>query len=212
MRTCCGEDALDTIRLWMKLARFPRYSGGARRHHGGSRRGRYRAVGLRQARSSRLWASSAAPRVAARSLQHRHRWLSIPTDRLVEGAPLRRGRRYPRLKLEVGSPTSARISPGSRRCARRADRHHHRRRRQRQMDLPTCLRFCRGAERLDLFWLEEPGGTTTSPAKRARPGDDDSRRPRRAAYTADAFNAFMDAGRSTTSSPTSPASAASPST
>ena len=125
-------------------------------------------------------------------------WLSIPTDQLVAGS-LRAVEvdGYRRLKLKVGSPDIgtdlARIETVRQRGRRRG---HHRGRRQRQVgpaDLPPLLQA--RAEALDVFWFEEPlwyddvaghaalARATTIPVALGEQ-----------LYTADAFNAFMEAG------------------
>ncbi len=62
-------------------------------------------------------------------------------------------------------------------------------------DLPTCLRFCRAAEPLDIFWFEEPlwYDDIASHAKLASATSIPVALGEQL-YTFDAFNAFLDAG------------------
>ena len=62
-------------------------------------------------------------------------------------------------------------------------------------DLPTCLRFCRAAEPLDIFWFEEPlwYDDVASHAKLAAATSIPVALGEQL-YTAEAFNAFLEAG------------------
>lgn len=196
-----GEDARDTTRLWMKLARSPALQWVGR---AGITQLALAAVdvALWDLRAKHagvpLWqhlGGATSPRLEAYNTDIG--WLSIPTDQLVAGS--RNAVEvdgYRRLKLKVGSPDIgtdlARIE-----AVRRAvgddvtiavDGNG-------RWDLPTCLRFCRRAEALDVFWFEEPlwyddvaghaalACATTIPVALGEQ-----------LYTADAFNAFMEAG------------------
>ena len=196
-----GEDALDTTRLWMKLARFPALQWVGR---AGITQIALAAVDvalwdLRAKHAGQpLWAhlgGATLPRLEAYNTDIG--WLSIPTKQLVEGSiKAVEVDGYRRLKLKVGSPDIgtdlARIE-----AVRQAvgpdvtiavDGNG-------RWDLPTCQRFCRRAEPLDLFWFEEPlwyddvaghaalARATTIPVALGEQ-----------LYTADAFNAFMEAG------------------
>ena len=83
-------------------------------------------------------------------------WLSIPDDQLVEGALRAVEQGFTGIKIKVGSTVERDV----RRLAavRRAiganitlaiDGNG-------KWDLPTCQRFCRAAQDLDVFWFEEP--------------------------------------------------------
>jgi L-alanine-DL-glutamate epimerase-like enolase superfamily enzyme len=157
-----GENALDTTRLWMKLARAPAIQWVGR---AGITQLALAAVdvALWDLRAKHagvpLWrhlGGATSPRLEAYNTDIG--WLSIPTDQLVAGS--RHAVEvdgYRRLKIKVGSPDIgtdlARIE-----TVRKAvgdgvtiavDGNG-------RWDLPTCLRFCRRAEALDVFWFEEP--------------------------------------------------------
>lgn len=196
-----GEDALDTTRLWMKLARFPAVQWVGR---AGITQLALAAVDIAlwdiKAKHAGvpLWqhlGGATSPRLEAYNTDIG--WLSIPTDQLVAGS--RHAVEvdgYRRLKLKVGSADIG-TDLGRIEAVRRAvgdavtiavDGNG-------KWDLPTCLRFSRQAEGLDVFWFEEPlwyddvaghaalARATTIPVALGEQ-----------LYTADAFNAFMDAG------------------
>lgn len=196
-----GEDALETARLWTKLARAPAIQWVGR---AGITQLALAAVDvalwdLRAKHAGmplwRLLGGATSPRLEAYNTDIG--WLSIPTDRLVEGS-LRAVEvdGYRRLKLKVGSPD---IGTDLERIekVRRAvgdgvtiavDGNG-------KWDLPTCLRFCARAEPFDLFWFEEPlwyddvaGHATLARATTIPVALGEQ------LYTADAFSSFMDAG------------------
>lgn len=85
-------------------------------------------------------------------------WLSIPDDKLVEGAKrtveedgfngikLKVGSANPYTDLKRIEKVRKAIGPG---IMLAVDGNG-------KWDLPTCVRFCREAERFDIFWFEEP--------------------------------------------------------
>jgi L-alanine-DL-glutamate epimerase-like enolase superfamily enzyme len=196
-----GEDALDITRLWLKLARFPAIQWVGR---AGMTQLALAAVdiALWDLKAKHvgvpLWSllgGATSPLLEAYNTDIG--WLSIPTDQLVEGS-LRAVEvdGYRRLKLKVGSddPTTdlARIEKVRRAVGDTVtiaiDGNG-------KWDLPTCLRFCARAMSLDIFWFEEPlwydDIASHAALARATPipiavGEQ--------LYTADAFNAFLDAG------------------
>jgi L-alanine-DL-glutamate epimerase-like enolase superfamily enzyme len=155
-----GEDAHDVQRLWIKLARNPALQW----------IGRAGITTLAQAAIDiALWDLKAkAARVPLWKLlggQVRDKvrayntdigWLSIADDKLVEGARRAVQDGFSGIKVKVGSTVErdlrrleavrAAIGPD---VTLAVDGNG-------KWDLATCLRFCRGAEPLDLFWFEEP--------------------------------------------------------
>ena len=155
-----GEDAHDVQRLWLKLARNPALQW----------IGRAGITTLSQAAIDiALWDLKAkAARVPLWKLlggQVRDKvrayntdigWLSIADDKLVEGARRAVQDGFSGIKVKVGSTVErdlrrleavrAAIGPD---VTLAVDGNG-------KWDLATCLRFCRGAEPLDLFWFEEP--------------------------------------------------------
>ena len=158
-----GEDASESNRLWLKLARHPALQWVGR-------------AGITQlalaAVDVALWDLKAKKagvplwhlarrrqQTATRGLQHRYRLALDP-----EGPA--RSRAADRLWSATAStasrsrsamPIPASTSAGSKRCARPSDSHvalaidgNG------KWDLPTCKRFCARAEPLDIFWFEEP--------------------------------------------------------
>jgi L-alanine-DL-glutamate epimerase-like enolase superfamily enzyme len=124
-------------------------------------------------------------------------WLSIPEAALVEGcrrAVESDGFRGVKLKVGQSDPIAdlrrveavrAALGPAVRIAVDGNGR----------WDLPTCLRFCRAAEPLDLLWFEEPlwyddvaGHAALARATRIPVALGEQ------LYTAEAFSGFMDAG------------------
>ena len=124
-------------------------------------------------------------------------WLSIPTPELVDGS--KRAIEvdgYKRLKLKVGHD-DIKTDLDRLEAVRRAvgDRVTIAVDGNGRWDLPTCMRFCKLAEPIDIFWFEEPlwyddvAGHAALARATSIPialGEQ--------LYTADAFNAFLDAG------------------
>ena len=123
-------------------------------------------------------------------------WLSIPDDKLVAGArtaieedgfrgiKVKVGHDDPRRDLDRLEAVRKAIGPGTMLAVDGNGR----------WDLPTCKRFCRAAEALDLFWFEEPlwyddvighRELATSTSIPIALGEQ--------LYTADAFASFLDA-------------------
>ncbi|WP_376097810.1 mandelate racemase/muconate lactonizing enzyme family protein [Roseomonas sp. CCTCC AB2023176] len=196
-----GEDAQDSERLWTKLARFPPVQWVGR---AGMTTLAHAAVdvALWDLRAKHaglpLWrflGGASGGEVAAYNTDVG--WLSIPDDVLVDGC--RRAVEedgFPGVKVKVGSPnvtTDLRRVEAVRRAIGRdatlaVDGNG-------KWDLPTCLRFCRAAEPLDLLWFEEPlwyddvgGHAALARATRIPVALGEQ------LYTQDAFHAFMDAG------------------
>ncbi|MEQ8700881.1 MAG: mandelate racemase/muconate lactonizing enzyme family protein [Bauldia litoralis] len=196
-----GEDALDTTRLWLKLARYPALQWVGR---AGITQLALAAVDialwdLRAKKADvplwKLLGGATSPRLEAYNTDIG--WLSIPIDQLVDGS-LRAVEvdGYRRLKLKVGSDD---IMTDLERIAKvreavglavtiAVDGNG-------KWDLPTCQRFCARAADLDLFWFEEPlwyddiAGHAALARSTPIPialGEQ--------LYSADAFNAFLDAG------------------
>lgn len=196
-----GEDALDTTRLWLKLARYPALQWVGR---AGITQLALAAVDialwdLRAKKADvplwKLLGGATSERLEAYNTDIG--WLSIPVDQLVDGS-LRAVEvdGYRRLKLKVGSDD---IMTDLERIAKvreavgpavtiAVDGNG-------KWDLPTCQRFCARAADLDLFWFEEPlwyddiAGHAALARSTPIPialGEQ--------LYSADAFNAFLDAG------------------
>ena len=157
-----GEDAIDVSRLWLKLARAPALQWVGR-------------AGLTQL-------ALAAVDIALWDLRAKHAnlplwkflggassatihgyntdigWLSIPLDRLRDGAKRTvEEEGFRRLKLKVGSADPS-MDLARIRSVRKAvgdgvtiaiDGNGH-------WDLPTAQRFCNDAADLDIYWFEEP--------------------------------------------------------
>lgn len=196
-----GEEAGDVTRLWLKLARYPAVQWVGR---AGITHIALAAVDIAlwdlkaKAAGMPLWSLlGGATTDKLEAYNTDIGWLSIPQDQLVDGS-LRAIEvdGYRRLKLKVGhdDPT---VDLGRIEAVRRAvgpsvtiaiDGNG-------RWDLPTCQRFCANAAPLDIFWFEEPlwyddiAGHATLARSTPIPvalGEQ--------LYSADAFNAFMDAG------------------
>lgn len=196
-----GEDALDTTRLWLKLARYPALQWVGR---AGITQLALAAVDialwdLRAKKADvplwKLLGGATSERLEAYNTDIG--WLSIPVDQLVDGS-LRAVEvdGYRRLKLKVGSDdimtdleriATVREAVGPA-VTIAVDGNG-------KWDLPTCQRFCARAADLDLFWFEEPlwyddiAGHAALARSTPIPialGEQ--------LYSADAFNAFLDAG------------------
>ena len=155
-----GEDAHDVQRLWLKLARNPALQW----------IGRAGITTLAQAAIDvALWDLKAKAakvplwkllggqvRDKVRAYNTDIGWLSIADDKLVDGARRAVQQGFTGIKVKVGSTVERDLRRLE--AVRKAigpdvtlavDGNG-------KWDLPTCLRFCRGAEPLDLFWFEEP--------------------------------------------------------
>jgi L-alanine-DL-glutamate epimerase-like enolase superfamily enzyme len=157
-----GEDALDTQRLSLKLARFPALQWVGR---AGITQLALAAVDValwdlrcKQAKLPlwRLLGGSTTDALMAYNTDIG--WLSIPDDALVEGSrravqeqgfrgiKIKVGHDDPSLDLRRLEAVRRAIGPG---VMLATDANG-------KWDLPTCQRFCRSAEPLDLYWLEKP--------------------------------------------------------
>ncbi|MFM8609612.1 MAG: mandelate racemase/muconate lactonizing enzyme family protein [Burkholderiaceae bacterium] len=155
-----GEDASDVQRLWLKIARHPALQWIGR---AGITTLSHAAIDVAlwdlkaKAAGVPLW------KVLGGQVRHQVRayntdigWLSIPDDALVAGAKRAVDQGFTGIKVKVGSTVErdlrrlravrAAIGPD---VTMAVDGNG-------KWDLPTCLRFCRGAEELDLYWFEEP--------------------------------------------------------
>lgn len=195
------EDASDIDRLWLKLARFPAVQWVGR---AGITQLALAAVDIAlwdlraKAASVPLWkllGGATSLKIIAYNTDIG--WLSIPKVKLVEGcqrAVEKEG--FARIKLKVGHPdpnidierleaVRQVVGPG---IGIAIDANG-------KWDLPTCRRFCARAEPLDIFWFEEPlwYDDIASHAALARSTSIPIALGEQL-YTADAFNAFLQAG------------------
>ena len=155
-----GEDASDIQRLWLKLARNPALQWIGR---AGITTLAHAAIDVAlwdlkaKAAGVPLWkllGGQVHERVRAYNTDIG--WLSIADDALVEGAQRAVAQGFNGIKVKVGSSVErdlrrlravrAAIGPE---VTLAVDGNG-------KWDLATCLRFCQGAEALDLFWFEEP--------------------------------------------------------
>jgi L-alanine-DL-glutamate epimerase-like enolase superfamily enzyme len=156
-----GEDAAEIDRLWLKLARNPALQWVGR---AGITTLAHAAIDVAlwdlkaKAAGVPLWhllGGRSKERLKAYNTDIG--WLSIPTPQLVEGARRAVDQGFTGVKIKVGSAvidddirrlTAVReaIGPG---ITMAVDGNG-------KWDLPTCLRFVRAAEPLDLLWFEEP--------------------------------------------------------
>jgi L-alanine-DL-glutamate epimerase-like enolase superfamily enzyme len=155
-----GEDPREIRRLWHKLARNPALQWVGR---AGITTLAHAAIDVAlwdlkaQAARQPLWqllGGQVRPNVRAYNTDIG--WLSIPDGELVAGAARAVEQGFSGIKIKVGSS----VERDLRRVA--AVRHaigpdvtlavdgNG------KWDLPTCLRFCRGAQPHDLYWFEEP--------------------------------------------------------
>ena len=155
-----GEDPRDVQRLWLKLARNPALQW----------IGRAGITTLSQAAIDvALWDLKAKAagvplwqllggqvREKVRAYNTDIGWLSIADDALVAGAQRAVAQGFTGIKIKVGSTVERDLRRLE--AVRRAigpdvtlaiDGNG-------KWDLPTCLRFCRGAEPFDVYWFEEP--------------------------------------------------------
>ncbi|HRI18243.1 MAG TPA: mandelate racemase/muconate lactonizing enzyme family protein [Burkholderiaceae bacterium] len=155
-----GEDAHDHARLWIKLARHPVLQWV----------GRAGITTLAQAAVDvALWDLAAKEaqlplwRLLGGAVRERVRayntdigWLNLSDDALVRGAAAAVEQGFTGVKIKVGSTVERDLRRTA--AVRKAigadvtlavDGNG-------KWDLPTCLRFCRAAEDLDLLWFEEP--------------------------------------------------------
>jgi L-alanine-DL-glutamate epimerase-like enolase superfamily enzyme len=155
-----GEDAADIPRLWTKLARNPALQWVGR---AGLTTIAHAALDVAlwdlkaKAAGVPLWKLlGGKARDKVRAYNTDIGWLSIPDDALVAGARRAVDEGFTGIKIKVGSTVERDLRRLE--AVRRAigpdvtlaiDGNG-------KWDLPTCLRFCRGAEPLDVFWFEEP--------------------------------------------------------
>ena len=155
-----GEDAGDIHRLWQKLARNPALQWVGR---AGITTLSHAAIDLAlwdlkaKAADQPLWKLLGGQvRRQVRAYNTDIGWLSISDAKLVEGAKRAVAQGFTGIKIKVGSM----VERDLRRLAavRQAigpdvtlaiDGNG-------KWDLPTCQRFCRAAQDLDVFWFEEP--------------------------------------------------------
>lgn len=196
-----GENAQDGDRLWLKLARYPAVQWVGR---AGVTQIALAAIDIAlwdlraKAAGLPLWKLLGGATVEKLEAYNTDiGWLSIPKDKLVEGS--RRAIEHDgfrRLKLKVGHADPS-IDIERIEAVRKAvganvtiaiDGNG-------KWDLPTCQRFCARAEPLDIFWFEEPMwyDDIASHAALARATSIPIALGEQL-YTAEAFNAFMDAG------------------
>ncbi len=155
-----GEDAGDIHRLWQKLARNPALQWVGR---AGITTLSHAAIDLAlwdlkaKAAGQPLWKLLGGQvRRQVRAYNTDIGWLSIPDDKLVEGAKRAVAQGFTGIKIKVGSMverdlrrlTAVRQAIGPD-VTLAIDGNG-------KWDLPTCQRFCRAAQDLDVFWFEEP--------------------------------------------------------
>lgn len=156
-----GEDPRDVQRLWLKIARHPSLQWIGR---AGITTLAHAAVDVAlwdlraKADGVPLWKHlGGAVRDKVRAYNTDIGWLSIPDEQLVAGARQAvEEQGFTGIKIKVGSSVERdlRRLEAVRRAVGPAvtlaiDGNG-------KWDLPTCLRFVRGAEPLDIFWFEEP--------------------------------------------------------
>jgi L-alanine-DL-glutamate epimerase-like enolase superfamily enzyme len=196
-----GEDARDTSRLWLKLARMPavQWVGRAGITHLAlaavdvalwDLKAKHAGVPLWQ-----LLGGATSKRLMAYNTDIG--WLSIPDDTLVDGAKraveqegftgikIKVGHGDPAIDLRRLEKVRRAIGPGTMLAADANGK----------WDLPTCRRFCRAAEAFDPYWLEEPMwyDDTGSHAALARATSIPVALGEQL-YTLDAFRSFIEAG------------------
>ncbi|MBU1358798.1 MAG: mandelate racemase/muconate lactonizing enzyme family protein [Gammaproteobacteria bacterium] len=155
-----GEDANDVHRLWLKLARHPALQWVGR---AGITTLSLAAIDIAlwdlkaKAAGVPLWKLLGGQvRERVRAYNTDIGWLSIPDDKLVEGAREAVDAGFSGIKIKVGSTVErdlqrleavrAAIGPA---VTLAIDGNG-------KWDLATCLRFCRAAEASDVYWFEEP--------------------------------------------------------
>ncbi len=157
-----GEDARERTRLWTKLARNPPLQWVGR---AGITQLALAAIDVAlwdlgaKAAGQPLWAylgGATSERIEAYNTDVG--WLSIPKDRLVEGCrrtveeegfrfvKLKVGHEDPSVDLDRLQAVRSALGPSIRMAIDGNGK----------WDLPTCLRFARAAQDLDLMWFEEP--------------------------------------------------------
>lgn len=157
-----GEDEADITRLWQKLARHApvQWIGRAGITHIALGAVDIALWDLKAQRAGRpLWkllGGATSDRVTAYNTDIG--WLSIPDDELIAGSRrVVEEEGFRGVKIKVGSADIARDLKRLE-AVRRAIGPHVTMAidANGRWDLPTCLRFCRGAEGLDILWFEEP--------------------------------------------------------
>jgi L-alanine-DL-glutamate epimerase-like enolase superfamily enzyme len=155
-----GEDPRDVQRLWLKLARNPALQWVGR---AGITTLAHAAIDVAlwdlkaKAAQQPLWQLlGGAVRDKVRAYNTDIGWLSIPDQQLIDGARRAVDEGFTGIKIKVGSTVERDLKRLA--AVRQAigpdvtlaiDGNG-------KWDLPTCLRFCRGAQGLDVFWFEEP--------------------------------------------------------
>ncbi|MEY2953509.1 MAG: hypothetical protein RLZZ401_1596, partial [Pseudomonadota bacterium] len=155
-----GEDANDVNRLWLKLARNPALQWVGR---AGITTLAQAAIDIAlwdlraKAAGRPLWSLLGGQvRDAVRAYNTDIGWLSIADAQLIEGAQAAVDQGFSGIKIKVGSTVERDLRRLE--AVRRAigpdvtlaiDGNG-------KWDLPTCKRFCKGADGLDVYWFEEP--------------------------------------------------------
>lgn len=196
-----GEDAAEGKRLWHKLSRFPAVQWVGR---AGITQLALAAVDIAlwdlraKAAGMPLWKLlGGATSTTIPAYNTDVGWLSIPKDKLVAGCKraveqegfrrikIKVGHADPNVDIERLEAVRKAVGPG---ISLATDANG-------KWDLPTCQRFCARTEALDIFWFEEPlwyddiAGHAALARSTSIPialGEQ--------LYTADAFNAFLQAG------------------
>jgi L-alanine-DL-glutamate epimerase-like enolase superfamily enzyme len=196
-----GEDAADIDRLWLKLARFPavQWVGRAGITHIALAAVDMALWDLRaKAAGVPLWkllGGATSEKIVAYNTDIG--WLSIPKNKLVDGSKRAvEEEGFTRIKLKVGhgNPNTdiERLAAVRKAVGSGIDIAVDA---NGKWDLPTCQRFCALAEPLDVFWFEEPlwYDDINSHARLARSTSIPIALGEQL-YTAEAFNAFLQAG------------------
>lgn len=155
-----GEDARDITRLWQRVARHPALQWVGR---AGLTTLAHAAIDVAlwdvnaKAAQLPLWKLLGGQvRERVRAYNTDIGWLSLPDDTLLHGAQSAVQQGFSGIKIKVGSTLERDLKRLT--AVRRAigdgvtlaiDGNG-------KWDLPTCQRFCRAAEHLDVYWFEEP--------------------------------------------------------
>lgn len=155
-----GEDASDVQRLWLKLARQPALQWIGR---AGITTLAHAAVDVAlwdlkaKAAQVPLWKLLGGQvREQVRAYNTDIGWLNIPDDALLAGARRAVDEGFTGIKVKVGSAVERDLRRLRAVRAAIGDTVTLAVDGNGKWDLATCLRFCRAAEALDLYWFEEP--------------------------------------------------------
>ncbi|MEI7783653.1 MAG: mandelate racemase/muconate lactonizing enzyme family protein [Betaproteobacteria bacterium] len=155
-----GENALDTERLWWRLARQPALQWVGR---AGITTLAHAALDVAlwdlraKARQLPLWGLlGGAVREKVRAYNTDIGWLSLSDEALLRGAQTAVDEGYTGIKIKVGSSVERDLQ--RLRAVRRAVGEHITLAidGNGKWDLPDCMRFCQAAEDCQVFWFEEP--------------------------------------------------------